>query len=410
MDRIKIHTKFKLLWSSTAIYFIITGGRASGKSFAVGDFIENLTFQEKQKILFTRYTLSSAEISITPEFIEKIKLENHENYFQINKTDVININTGSQILFRGIKTSSGNQTANLRSLQGISCWVLEEAEELVDEKIFDEIVETVRIKGVQNRIIVILNPTHKGHWIYERFFEKPGIDHNFNGEKEIEISGYKIKTCYIHTSYLENIENLSETFIAKAEWEKINRPERYKHKYLGEWAAISEGVIFTNWRYGEFDKSLPYGFGLDFGFNDPDAMVKVAIDHKRKKMFWDEKIYKDGNSFDQLRLLMAPHCNRNDAITADCADARMISQLKRYYNISPVNKVKWTVAEALKMMQDYEHIVTESSYHLAKEFSNYIWNDKKAGVPIDAFNHLIDAGRYRFQESLRGGGTQVWHV
>jgi phage terminase large subunit len=126
-------------------------------------------------------------------------------------------------------------------------------------------------------------------------------------------------------------------------------------------------------------------------------------------MYWDEKIYKEGNSFDQLRLQVASHCTRNDAITADCADARMINELRKYFNISPVNKAKWTVAEALKMMQDYEHIITETSYNLAKEFNNYIWNDKKAGIPIDGFNHLIDGGRYRFQESLRGGGIQTWH-
>ena len=176
---------------------------------------------------------------------------------------------------------------------------------------------------------------------------------------------------------------------------------------MGEMGKL-EGAIFSNWRYGEFDKSLPYGFGLDFGFNDPDAMVKIAVDHKRKIMYWDEKIYKSGNSFDQLRLIVADNCTRDDVITADCADARMIAQLRKYFNIHPVNKAKWTVAEALKMMQDYEHILTDISYNLGKEFSNYVWNDKKAGVPIDGFNHLIDAGRYRFQESLRGGGVQKW--
>ena len=46
MGEIKIHDKFRPLWESTANYFIITGGRASGKSFAVGDFIENLTFEK----------------------------------------------------------------------------------------------------------------------------------------------------------------------------------------------------------------------------------------------------------------------------------------------------------------------------------------------------------------------------
>jgi phage terminase large subunit len=408
MGAIQINEKFKPLWLSDADYFLITGGRGSGKSFAVGDFIENLTFEKKQKILLSRYTLTSAEISVIPEFIEKIELENHIHNFIVNKTDIVNISTGSPILFRGLKTSSGNQTANLKSLQGLTCWVLEEAEELIDESIFDEITESIRVKNVKNRIIIILNPANKGHWIYERFFEKTGVKHNFNGEKIVQIGEHAIKTCYIHTSYLDNIPNLSSNFLAKAEWEKINRPERYKHKYVGEWSAAAEGIIFPNWKYGEFDTSLPSSYGLDFGFNDPDALVKVAIDHKKLKMYWDEKIYKEGNSFEDLRILISEHCNRNDLITADCADARMIAQLKKYFNIHPVNKTKWTVAEALKMMQDYEHIVTETSYNLAREFNNYLWNDKKAGVPIADFDHLIDAGRYRFQESFRVESHQVW--
>jgi phage terminase large subunit len=192
---------------------------------------------------------------------------------------------------------------------------------------------------------------------------------------------------------------------------KRNKPgfENWWKVYgLGELGRL-EGAILPNWRYGEFDKYLPYGFGLDFGFNNPDAMSKIAIDHKNKKIFWDEKIYKSGNSFEQLRLLIAEHCNRNDAITADCADARMINELKKYFNIKPVNKVKWTVAEALKLMQDYENIITETSYNLSKEFNNYIWNDKKAGIPIDDFNHLIDGGRYRFQESFTPESHQIWH-
>jgi phage terminase large subunit len=176
---------------------------------------------------------------------------------------------------------------------------------------------------------------------------------------------------------------------------------------MGELGKL-EGAIFMNWRYGDFDTSLPYGFGLDFGFNDPDAMVKVAVSHKLKIIYWDEKIYKSGNSAEQLKLLMDAYCNRNDMIVADCADARMIAQLRRYFNIRPTNKKKWTVAEAIKVMQDYDIVITEGSYNLAKELNNYIWNDKKAGIPIDGFDHLIDAGRYYFLESIRGGHQQ-WH-
>ena len=83
--------------------------------------------------MYTRYTMTSAELSIIPEFKEKIELLNLSDHFDVNRKEITNTITDSKIIFRGIKTSAGNQTANLKSLQGISTWVLDEAEEMVDE-------------------------------------------------------------------------------------------------------------------------------------------------------------------------------------------------------------------------------------------------------------------------------------
>jgi phage terminase large subunit len=212
---------------------------------------------------------------------------------------------------------------------------------------------------------------------------------------------------FIHSTFKDN------PYLEKRIIESIlrHRQSEYWWKVYGEGVIGQlEGAIFQRWRYGEFDDSLPYSFGLDFGFNDPDALVKVAFDQKRKLMFWDEKIYKEGNSFEDLRLLISQHVTRNDLITADCADARMIDQLKKYFNIKPVNKSRWTVSQALRMMQDYEHVITETSTNLAREFKNYLWDDRRAGIPIDDFDHCIDAGRYRFMETINKNQGAVWHV
>jgi phage terminase large subunit len=178
---------------------------------------------------------------------------------------------------------------------------------------------------------------------------------------------------------------------------------------MGELGTL-EGCILSNWSYGEFDNSLPYGYGMDYGFNDPDTCVKIAIDNKRKMIYVEEKLYKSGNSADQLRQHLSTFVRTNELIVADCADARMNSELRRYFNVRPVNKVKWTVADALMMMQSYEIVISENSHNLAKELNNYIWDDKKAGIPIGDFNHLIDAMRYYFMEITdrqRGGIRRI---
>ena len=184
-------------------YFIVSGGRGSGKSFSVNALLVMLTYEQGHTILFTRYTLTSAYISIIPEFIDKLEQFGSIADFHITKDEILNKKTGSKIIFRGIKTSSGDQTANLKSLQGITTWVVDEAEELVDEQKFDTIDLSVRQQGKPNRIILILNPTTKEHFIYRRFFEDRGVQEGSNTVKE--------NTTYIHTTYQDNIASLSKS-------------------------------------------------------------------------------------------------------------------------------------------------------------------------------------------------------
>lgn len=121
-------------------------------------FIERLTFESGHKILFCRYTMTSAGISIIPEFEEKINLEGTSKYFNITQSDIENVVSGSSVMFRGIKTSSGNQTAKLKSIHDLTTFVCDEAEEWTTEEDFDKIVLSIRKKGIQNRIIIIMNP------------------------------------------------------------------------------------------------------------------------------------------------------------------------------------------------------------------------------------------------------------
>jgi phage terminase large subunit len=335
--------------------------------------------KEKKRITVASYALPHLKQGAMNDFDKILESFNINPYSVKNVSESTYYINGSAIEFFGVEGNIAKAHGPRRDILFIN-----ECNRKITYEVFDML--STRTQGT---VFLDFNPDQE-FWLHDKVI--PNFKHTL------------IKSNYMDNPWLPERERMN----IEMKKDKPGFENWWKVYGMGELGKL-EGAIFTNWHYGEFDKSLPYAFGLDFGFNDPDAMVKVAIDHKKKIIYVDEKIYKEGNSFDQLRLIMAVHCNRNDAITADCADARMIAQLKRYYNIAPVNKTKWTVAEALKMMQDYEIIITETSHYLAKELSNYIWNDKKAGVPIDGFNHLIDATRYRFQESLRGGGIQSWH-
>ena len=223
--------------------------------------------------------MTSAHLSIIPEFKEKIELMNHQQYFRLTKTEIRNFASGSEIWFRGLKASSGDQTANLKSLQGVTTWIMDEAEEETKEDTFDKIQRSVRSNKQQNRIILILNPSTKEHWIYKRFFENAGVEEGFNGTKG--------SVTYIHSTYLDNIDHLPQDYINDLEQLKLRNPAKFEHQIMGGWLDKAEGVVFDNWKFGEFNPDgLQTSFGLDFGFSvDPDALTEVAIDFKKKKIY-----------------------------------------------------------------------------------------------------------------------------
>tara|TARA_R100001163_G_C5064384_1_gene201963 strand:- start:345 stop:1523 length:1179 start_codon:yes stop_codon:yes gene_type:complete len=375
------------LFESDCRYFIITGGRGSGKSFAVTVFLTLLTMVKGIRVLFTRYTMVSAHLSIIPEFLQKIGLLGYnDDVFFVNKSEVINNKSQSDILFRGIKTSAGNQTASLKSLQGVSCWVLDEAEELVDENIFDTIDLSIREKDVQNRVILILNPVTKEHWIYKRFFEDKGVEAGFNGSKS--------NICYIHSTYLDNIENLSSSFLERIKSIKHNNFKKYQHKILGGWLDKAEGVVFDNWSIGEFNPDgLQTSCGMDFGFSiDPDSLTEVAIDKKKQRIYLREHIYRNGLKSHELAKVILDKVG-DKLIIADSAEPRLIADLRHLgVNIKPVKK--GTIESGITRMQDYHLVITPESTNIAKELNNYAYQDKGSKLYIDKWNHAIDGIRY----------------
>jgi len=383
---ITLNNKYKPLFENDTRCFIITGGRGSSKSFGVGTFTNLLSFEVGHKILFTRQTMTSAHLSIIPEFQEKIDLMGLQQCFEVNKSEITNKVSKSEIIFRGIKTSSGDQTANLKSLQGVTTWILDEAEELTDETTFDKINLSIRQKGKQNRIILILNPATKEHWIYKRFFEDKGVQEGFNGIKD--------DVTYIHTTYLDNVANLDDSFINEVKRIELTNPDKYKHQILGGWLNKAEGVVFTNWKIDNFKDLGNSIYGQDFGFSiDPTTLVQVSIDKANRLIYAKELLYKPNLTTSEIYTENNRYCGNRNLIIADSAEPRLIAELRqRGLNIKGIDKPK--IIDRIALIQDYQIIVDPDSTNLIKELNNYVWHDKKSETPIDDYNHLLDALGY----------------
>jgi phage terminase large subunit len=108
---------------------------------------------------------------------------------------------------------------------------MDEAEELMDESTFDKIDFSIRVKDQKNTIYLILNPTTKEHWIWKRFFE--------NTHKFMEIDGCQIpisthpQVLHIHTTYLDNLSNLNESFLENVQMMKKTNFPKYEQVVIG---------------------------------------------------------------------------------------------------------------------------------------------------------------------------------
>ena len=398
------------LYEDTEHFIIlITGGRGSGKSFNAATFIERLTFEQSRdhtfahNILYCRYTMVSANLSIIPEMQEKIDIDGGNKYFKTTRSDIVNMFSGGRIMFRGIKTSSGNQTAKLKSIHGITTFVCDEAEEWTNEDDFDKIMLSIRQKGIQNRIIIIMNPTDSNHFIYKKYIE--------NTHKLVEIDGVPVQiythpnVLHIHTTYFDNIDNLSPQFIKEVEQMKAENPEKYAHTVIGRWADVAEGAVFKKWgivdEFPQWCKKV--AIGQDFGYtHDPSASIRCGIIDNA--LYLDEIDYRTGLLSSDIIKTLRPWGLK---VIADSADPRLIQEIHNGgIRIYPVEKGQGSINAGIDKMQGMEIYITRRSYNLQKEFRNYVWAKDKDGnyinEPEDHDNHGIDAARYYVLGELLG--------
>lgn len=387
-------------------YILVKGGRGSGKSYAVATALLMQTYADALKILYTRYTMTSAEISIIPEYRDKINALCRGREFDIRQQDITNTATGGQILFRGILSSSGNQVARLKSIQGIKTWVLDEAQELTSPDTFETIDFSIRTTKAVNCIALVFNPTDIGSWIYKRFYKD--VPEGFNGV----IDGVR----YIDTTYLCNLHNLSQSIIDAAEKMKAVDYERYCNVWLGYWAKRTEGIIYPNWKKIErmdIPLGLPVFYGVDWGYsNDPTAIAACCYDSVVKSLYIREVFYDRGVLAGQVAKIIQQDM-RNNGIGADaeiyCDPARPehIGEL-RMNGLNAIGADNRNKAGRIMYLRYFTvYFVGED---IETERSGYRWQQDKQDTshylnePEDGNDHLMDAINYACVTYLRREG------
>lgn len=251
---------------------------------------------------------------------------------------------------------------------------LNEANELSLEDWVQLVIRT------EKQVFLDYNPSMDEHWIYDVVIPR--------------------KDCtFIQSTYLDNLDFLPEEIIEEIENLKGFDDNYWRIYGLGLPGKL-KGMIFENWdivdQIPEDPKWMAYG--LDFGFsNDPTALVKVTL--SGGELWLEEMIYSRGmTNQDIAEKMQSFGLSWTDDVIADNQPKCIFEIRKEGFSVQATFKGKDSILAGLDIMKRYKIHILNSSLNLIREFKNYKWKEDMAGkstnVPIDKFNHGIDAIRY----------------
>lgn len=402
-------------WHFKGRYRVVKGGRASKKSVTNSFWFPlNMMYYyhmhgAKPNTLVIRQYYNTHKDSTYAQLKWAINQAGvaHLWRFKLSPLELTYLPSGQKIMFRGM--DDPDSVTSITVDDGDLCWTWwEEAYQVQNEEAFNKVDLSIRGQmhpALFKQHTLSMNPWSEKIWIKPRFFDV------VNKETGISEDG---NILAITRNYDCN-EFLSLDDIELFEHMKKNNPRRYWVEGLGNWGII-EGVVYTNWRMGEFDFNKLYAqrdgkgqrkhklmLGLDFGYSvDPAAFVALLVNERAKKIYVFNEMYETKYSNQQIYDHIKGMGFQHDRIWADSADPRTISELKMK-GLSKIKGVKkggknYKEAAAL-VLQDYEIIVHPRCGNFEIEISNYSYSkDKKTGEILtklaDEFDHLMDAMIY----------------
>ncbi len=254
---------------------------------------------------------------------------------------------------------------------------------------------------------------HNANSINQLFFSFNPIDIHSFLKPLTEIPNKKIGVC--HSTYKDNAFNEPE-YIETLE-SLIDQDDTYYKIYnLGQWATPT-GMIFKNYdiieKYPKYKDFEVVGYGLDFGFNNPSAILQLGIIDQvpyEKEMLYETHLT-TGDIIEELKTII-PKEQRGDIIVADCSEPARIMEIKNAgFNCVPCKKGKDSVRRGIDLICAQRPQLDKNSPCLIKEIQGYKWRVDKTKTdedgnplpldePVKIFDHLMDARRYIYTNMM----------
>lgn len=362
---------------------LLRGGSRSSKTYSLaqlfviwlltGKFGPHYYKQDKAYIL--RKTLPALKRTVLEDFLEVLASTGYAEAVDYNKTNIVFTFIDSDVNKRTVYFLPADDSEKLKGLNPGLVWINE-----ADSVSYDAFTQL----NIRTRLHLVAdyNPSNPDSWpktLENEWLEK-------RKDITLDVSTYH-DNPFLHPSVIHEIEILKEIDV-----------ELYQVYNLGNWATVSNlvfprfdmiGAMPTNYER-EF-------FGLDFGFENPSACVRVVINGV--DLFIDELFYRPGMLINEISREL--FLNKVDKIHCDSASPNLIEELKRLGNtVKKAKKGQDSVRQGINKVRQFNIHITERSINAKMEFRRYKWQTDGEGnlktplKPIDAFNHIPDAVRY----------------
>lgn len=392
---VKVNPAYLPYFNKPQFLQIFFGGSSSGKSFFLTDKIV-VDVLGGVNWLCCRNVGNTIRNSVFNEITKSIGSMGVRDYFSVNKSDMVitcKLNN-KQILFCGL--DDPEKVKSITPIDGVLERIfIEEATEIKREA-YMQLKKRLRGRSANKKhIFMAFNPILMSHWIYKEFF---------GGWQDDKTVYEDEKTLIVKTTYKDNMF-LTPDDIALLEDE--TDPYYYNVYTLGNWGILGN-VIFKNWRVEDLSEKIPHfdnlHFGLDVGYTNPNAFIKVHLDKENKKIYVIDEYYKAG-MLDEDILYTAREFAPHGYIMVDCAANKTIGYLVgKGINAVATNKGADSVNRGIRWLWGYEIIIDKHCQNFKNEIEQYHWQEDKNGVvlekPVKQNDHLMDALRYALENEM----------
>jgi phage terminase large subunit len=357
------------------------GGARSSKSYSIAQLLIQKFFTiPGRKIAVCRKTFPALRLTaykLIVDLLSDYGVYGRVVHDRANHT-LTNPANGAFLAFLSV-----DDPEKIKSTEWNDIW-LEEANEFTWE---DWLIIQTRLSGKitdgwPNQIYLSLNPSDEQGWINQRLM----LTKIFAERLEVIESTYN-DNPFLDDEYKQLLESL-----------KDQDPNAYQIYAKGKWGILTNIIYPPYQSLVEFPAGGETIYGLDFGFNNPSALIEITI-KDRDNCYLRELLYEthltNAQLIDRLKDVI-PKERRRSPLYADCAEPDRIEEIhKAGFNVHESDKEVVTGIDFCKRKAFFTLV---SNINLNKERATYKWRQDKNGnvldEPVKYMDHLMDAKRY----------------